>query len=68
MLDQKTLREIREDAGLSQQHMADRLGVSRQTYANYELHPDRVTIKQAREICAALGSEYERIFFGKFAS
>lgn len=67
-MDEKTIREIREDAGLTQQDMADKLGVSRQAYASYELHPENVTIKQARSICAILGTEYERIFFGKFAS
>jgi DNA-binding XRE family transcriptional regulator len=64
----KSIRQVREEAGITQQHMADKLGVSRQAYANYELHPERVTIEQARRICAILGAEYERIFFGKFAS
>lgn len=65
---EKTIREIREAAGLTQQNMADRLGVSRQQYSNYEQHPENVTIKQARQICAILGAEYERIFFGKFGA
>lgn len=64
----KTIRQVREEAHLTQQQMADKLGISRQQYANYELHPERVTIEQARRICAILGAEYERIFFGKFAS
>ena len=63
---EKTIREVREEAGLTQQYMADQLGVSRQQYANYERHPERVTIEQARRICSVLGAEYERIFFGKF--
>lgn len=67
-MSEKTIRDVREDAGLTQQYMADKLGVSRQTYSNFESHPERVTIEQARSICAILGSEYERIFFGKFAS
>ncbi len=64
----KSIRQVREEAGITQQQMADKLGVSRQQYANYEQHPERVTIEQARRICAILGAEYERIFFGKFAS
>lgn len=64
----KTIREVRVEAGITQQQMADKLGISRQQYANYEAHPERVTIEQARRICAVLGAEYERIFFGKFAS
>lgn len=66
-MDEKTIREVREEAGLTQQQMADKLGVSRQQYANYEKHPENVTIRQARMICAILGAEYERIFFGKFS-
>lgn len=67
-MSEKTIKEVRVDAGITQQQMADKLGVSRQQYANYEQHPERVTIEQARRICAILGAEYERIFFGKFAS
>jgi DNA-binding XRE family transcriptional regulator len=63
-----TIRQVREQAGLTQQNMADKLGISRQAYAAYESHPERVTIEQARRICSILGAEYERIFFGKFAS
>lgn len=67
-MSEKTIRDVRIEAGITQQQMADKLGVSRQQYANYEQHPERVTIEQARRICAILGAEYERIFFGKFAS
>ena len=67
-MSEKTIREVREEAGLTQQYMADKLGVSRQTYSNFETHPEKVTIEQARLICSVLGSEYERIFFGKFAN
>ena len=67
-MSEKTIRDVRVEAGLTQQQMADKLGISRQQYANYEQHPERVTIEQARRICAILGAEYERIFFGKFAS
>ena len=67
-MSEKTIRQVREEAGLTQQDMANKLGVSRQAYALYEQHPERVTIEQARRICSILGAEYERIFFGKFAS
>ena len=62
------IQELRKKAGLSQEALASQLGISRQAYALYESHPDRVTIAQARRICSILGAEYERIFFGKFAS
>lgn len=64
---EKTIREIRQDIGLTQQDMASKLGISRQQYANYEMHPENVTIRQARQICAILGAEYERVFFGAFS-
>jgi len=67
-LNEKTIREIREGAGLTQQEMADELGISRQQYSNYEAHPENVTIKQARQICSILGAAYERVFFGKFGA
>lgn len=67
-MSEKTIREIREDAGLTQQDMADKLGISRQQYANYEANPENVTVKQARHICSILGTAYEHIFFGKFGA
>ena len=64
----ETLREARENAGYSQQEMADELGVSRPTYAGIEMNPDKATVLQARRICQLLSRSYERIFFGKNAS
>lgn len=68
MIAEKTIREVREEMGLSQQYMASKLGVSRQAYSNMEKHPEQMKVSQARMICAIFGSEYERIFFAKFAS
>jgi DNA-binding XRE family transcriptional regulator len=67
-MNEMTIREIREEAGLTQQDMADKLGISRQQYASYEANPENVTIRQARKICAILGAAYERVFFGKFGA
>lgn len=64
----ETLREAREEAGYSQQEMADELGVSRPTYAGIEANPDRATVLQARRICQLLSRSYERIFFDRNAS
>lgn len=63
----ETLREAREEAGYSQQEMADELGVSRPTYAGIEANPDRATVLQARRICQLLSRSYERIFFDRNA-
>lgn len=59
----ETLRKAREKAGLSQQTMADQLGISRQTYASIEANPSKATVLQARRICQLLSKNYERIFF-----
>ena len=67
-LEGKTIREVREAAGLTQQDMADELHISRQQYSNIEAKPENVSVKTARRICAILGVRYERIFFDLFAS
>lgn len=63
-----TIKEAREKAGVTQQYMADELGITRQAYAYIESHPERTRIEVARKICSILGAEYERIFFSSFAS
>lgn len=64
----KSLREAREDAGLTQQKMADELGISRQTYLEIEKNPTKATVLQARRICEVLSRSYEYIFFDRSAS
>ena len=61
----ETLRDAREKAGFTQQDMADRLGITRPTYASIEANPDKATVLQARRICQILSRNYERIFFAK---
>ncbi|RVU97015.1 XRE family transcriptional regulator [Coriobacteriales bacterium OH1046] len=63
-----TIKEARVQAGLSQQDVAAKLGVSRQAYANMEQNPGSVKVDTARRICSILGTEYERIFFSSFAN
>ena len=59
----ETLAEARENAGITQQEMADKLGITRQTYAKIEAAPEKATVLQARRICQLLSRSYERIFF-----
>lgn len=63
-----TLRKARENAGFTQQFMADELGVSRPTYAKIEEMPEIASVLQARRICEILSRSYESIFFGRGAS
>ena len=65
---QKTIEDARVESGLTQEYMASKLGVSRQTYASLEKDPDRMTIGQARRVCSLLGKRYEEIIFSKMFS
>ena len=65
---QVSIREARESMGLTQQDVADKLGISRQQYANIEVNPGNMTVERARRICSILGTEYERILFSTIAS
>lgn len=47
--------------------MAEQLGISRQTYAMYEMNPGQITIDMARVICYILGMSYNDIFFAPMA-
>lgn len=58
----RPIREIRKQHGLKQSYVAERLGISRQTLARYENNQDKLTIGQAKAICAVLGCGIEDIF------
>ena len=60
----KTIADTRQELGLTQQEVADLLGVVRQTYAKMEQHPEDMTIKDARRLSKILGGRFEEIFFG----
>lgn len=63
-----TIREARESMGITQQDMADKLGISRQAYTYIENNPEGIKVSRAREICRILGAEYERILFIQLAN
>lgn len=58
----QTLREAREDAGVKQKAMAEKLGITRQTYARYELDPSKMTVGQAMACCEFLHRPMSEIF------
>lgn len=68
MLETKTLRQAREEAGITQQQVADELGINVVTYRRIESDPSSATIAQAERICSILSTSYMRIFFGPNAS
>ncbi len=49
------LREIRQDAGLTQAEMAARLGVNQSWVSYYERGSRKLDMLQVRQICIAVG-------------
>ena len=60
-----TVKQARLLSGITQQQMADLLGVHRTTYRKIEENPDLASIKQAREIAEITGIDVDQIFFAK---
>lgn len=57
------LKEIRNEAGLSQQQLADMIGVSRNTISSIETGQFNPTAKLALILCIALDKKFEEIFY-----
>lgn len=51
------IKAARRDAGLSQQALAERLGISQSRVSHMELHPGSLSVEQLLAICAVLGLE-----------
>ncbi len=61
---QISLRSARINANLSQEQLAKKLGVHRQTIKNWEKNPAKLTIEKAESICEVLNVNMSDIFFG----
>lgn len=57
------LREIRKGKDLSQQNLADMVGVSRNTISSIETGQFNPTAKLALILCIALDKKFEEIFY-----
>lgn len=55
--------EHRERLGLTQQALADTVGVRRETIVNLERGRYNPSLKLALKICSALGAEVEDVFW-----
>lgn len=66
-IEKMTIRQARESVGMSQEDVADKLGIVRQTYAKLEEHPEKATIEQAKRICEIIGAEFGNVIFRAFA-
>lgn len=65
-MEPKSIREAREQLDLTQTDLANKLGVVRQTIADWETHPERCTVYQARAVSHALAERYEQQVFALF--
>lgn len=57
------LKQVRTEKGLSQQQLADMVGVSRNTISSIETGQFTPTAKLALIICIALDKKFEELFF-----
>ena len=58
-----SLKSARMMRGITQSEMAKLLGVHRNTYVNWEEHPEDISIKRADEICRILRLTADDIIF-----
>lgn len=59
------LKEARMAANLTQQQVADHLGVSRPTYIKMEKDPDSVSVVDAKHLAGLFNCKVNDIFFGR---
>ena len=64
----KHVRECREKLGLTQQDLAQKVGLSQETISQYEIGTRVPNINVAREIAEALHEPLDNIFFFLFFS
>ena len=57
------LRDARSEKGLSQQQLADMVGVSRNTISSIETGQFSPTAKLALILCIALDKKFEEVFY-----
>lgn len=60
---QNNLKEIRKDKGLSQNDLAELVGVSRNTISSIETGQFNPTAKLALILCIALDKKFEEVFY-----
>lgn len=57
-----TVKQARQYAGFTQREMAEKLGVSRDTYRKIEASPEDATIATAKRISEVVGIPIDQIF------
>jgi transcriptional regulator with XRE-family HTH domain len=64
MVEQRTLGDLRNAAGLTQEELATRAGVARTTIAKLELGDHQPNLDTVRKLAAALGDEVYNARYG----
>lgn len=57
-----TVKQARQYAGFTQREMAEKLGISRDTYRKIEQSPEDATIATAKRISEVVGIPIDQIF------
>lgn len=58
-----SLKDVRSEKGISQQQLADMVGVSRNTISSIETGQFNPTAKLALVLCVALDKKFEELFY-----
>ena len=58
-----TMKQARVGAEMTQQQVADSLGVHVQTYQRMENNPEDISIKQGKKFADIVGVNFEDIFY-----
>lgn len=63
-----TVKQARQYAGFTQREMAEKLGISRDTYRKIEQSPEDATVATAKKISEVVGIPIDQIFFAKMST
>ena len=63
-----TVKQARMLNSITQAEMAEKMGISRDTYRKIESNPETATIKQAKDISKITGIEIDQIFFATMST
>lgn len=58
-----SVKQARQYAGYTQREMAEKLGVSRDTYRKIELFPEKASVALAKKISEVVDIPIDQIFF-----
>lgn len=63
-----TVKQARQYAGFTQREMAEKLGVSRDTYRKIEMSPEDATVAIAKKTSEVVGIPIDQIFFADLST